>query len=166
MNKQDTENVLNIVNASYPQYLKHMTPIERKTQLAVWYDLLCGYDKADVLTAVRKHVETNKYPPSIADVREKIKVIERIKRARGKLADGTKLLTNGQIDRMTEYKQELAKINSELAKDTTTTEERYRELKLKQHEVKCNIEFLKDEELRLQRQAELELERAERLWQS
>lgn len=164
MNKQDTENVLNIVNASYPQYLKHMTPIERKTQLAVWYDLLCGYDKSDVLMAVRKHVETSKYPPSIADVREKIKVIERIKRARGKLADGTKLLTNGQIDRMTEYKQELAKINSDIAK--ANTDEQVRGLKLKRHEVKCNIEFLKDEELRLQRQAELELERAERLWQS
>lgn len=165
MNKQDTENVLNIVNASYPQYLKHMTPIERKTQLAVWYDLLRDCDKDDVLAAVRKHVETSKYPPSIADVMEKVKLVKRIKKARGKLADGTKLLMNGQIDRMTEYEQELAKINSELAKGTTT-EERFRELKLKQHEVKCNIEFLKDEELRLQRQAELELERAERLWQS
>ena len=164
MNKQDTENVLNIVNVSYPQYLKHMTPMERKTQLAVWYDLLCGYDKSDVLTAVRKHVETSKYPPSIADVREKIKVIERIKRARGKLASGTRLLTSGQIDRMTEYKQELAKINSEIAK--ANTDEQVRGLKLKRHEVKCNIEFLKDEELRLQRQAETELERAERLWQS
>jgi hypothetical protein len=164
MNKQDTENVLNIVNASYPHYLKHLTPVERKTQLAVWYDLLCGYDKSDVLTAVRKHVETSKYPPSIADVREKIKVIERIKRARGKLADGTKLLTNGQIDRMTEYKQELAKINSDIAK--ASTDEQVRGLRLKRHEVKCNIEFLRDEELRLQRQAEAELERAERLWQS
>lgn len=164
MNKQDTENVLNIVNASYPHYLKHLSQIERKTQLAVWYDLLRDCDKDDVLAAVRKHVETSKYPPSIADVREKIKVIERIKRARGKLADGTKLLTNGQIDRMTEYKQELAKIDNELAKDTT--EEQFRELKLKRHEVKCNIEFLRDEELRLQRQAEAELERAERLWRS
>lgn len=166
MNKQDTENVLNIVNASYPHYLKHLTSIERKTQLAVWYDLLRDCDKDDVLAAVRKHVETSKFPPSIADVREKIKVIERIKRARGKLADGTKLLTNGQIDRMTEYKQELAKINSELAKDTTTTEERFRELKLKRHELKCHIECLEDEEQRLQRQAELELERAERAWRA
>ena len=164
MNKQDTENVLNIVNASYPQYLKHMTPIERKTQLAVWYDLLRDCDKDDVLAAVRKHVETSKYPPSIADVREKVKLVERIKKARGKLASGTRLLTNGQIDRMTEYKQELAKINSEIAK--ASTDEQIRGLKLKRHEVKCNIEFLKDEELRLQRQAEAELERAERLWQA
>lgn len=164
MNKQDIENVLNIVNASYPQYLKHMTPIERKTQLAVWYDLLRDCDKDDVLTAVRKHVETSKYPPSIADVREKVKLIERIKKARGKLASGTKLLTNGQIDRMTEYKQELAKIDNELAKDTT--EEQFRELKLKRHELKCHIECLEDEEQRLQRQAELELERAERAWRA
>lgn len=164
MNKQDTENVLNIVNASYPQYLKHMTPIERKTQLAVWYDLLRDCDKDDVLAAVRKHVETNKYPPSIADVREKVKLIERIKKARGKLASGTKLLTNGQIDRMTEYKQELAKINSEIAR--ANTDEQIRGLKLKRHEVKCNIEFLKDEELRLQRQAEAELEKAEREWRA
>lgn len=164
MNKQDTENVLNIVNASYPQYLKHMTPMERKTQLAVWYDLLRDCDKDDVLAAVRKHVETSKYPPLIADVREKVKLVERIKKARGKLASGTRLLTSGQIDRMTEYKQELAKINSEIAK--ANTDEQVRGLKLKRHEVKCNIEFLKDEELRLQRQAEAELERAERLWQS
>lgn len=164
MNKQDTENVLNIVNASYPQYLKHMTPIERKTQLAVWYDLLCGYDKSDVLTAVRKHVETSKYPPSIADVREKIKVIERIKRARGKLADGTKLLTNGQADRLAELKQKLAELNRRIVQSKTDTQ--LREMRLKRYELKCNIEFLEDEELRLQRQAEAELERAERLWQS
>ena len=65
---------------------------------------------------------------------------------------------------MTEYKQELAKLNSEIAK--ASTDEQIRGLKLKRHEVKCNIGFLKDEELRLQRQAEAELERAERLWQS
>lgn len=164
MNKQDTENVLNIVNASYPQYLKHMTPIERKTQLAVWYDLLCGYDKSDVLTAVRKHVETSKYPPSIADVREKIKVIERIKRARGKLADGTKLLTNGQADRLAELKQELAELNRRMVQSETDAQ--IRELRLKRHELKCNIEFLEDEEKRLQKLAKQELEKAERAWQA
>lgn len=164
MNKQDTENVLNIVNASYPQYLKHMTPIERKTQLAVWYDLLRDCDKDDVLAAVRKHVETSKYPPSIADVREKIKVIERIKKARGKLADGTKLLTNGQADRLAELKRKLAELNRRMVQ--AETDAQIRELRLKRHELKCNIEFLEDEELRLQRQAEAELERAERLWQS
>lgn len=164
MNKQDTENVLNIVNASYPQYLKHMTPIERKTQLAVWYDLLCGYDKSDVITAVRKHVETSKYPPSIADVREKIKVIERIKRARGKLAENTRLLTSGQADRLAKLKQQLAELDRRIVQSKTDTQ--LREMRLKRHELKCNIEFLEDEELRLQRQAEAELERAERLWQS
>ena len=164
MNKQDTENVLNIVNASYPQYLKHMTPIERKTQLAVWYDLLRDCDKDDVLAAVRKHVETSKYPPSIADVREKIKVIERIKRARGKLADGTNLLTNGQADRLAELKQKLAELDRRIVQSKTDTQ--LREMRLKRHELKCNIEFLEDEELRLQRQAEAELERAERAWQA
>lgn len=164
MNKQDTENVLNIVNASYPHYLKHMTPIERKTQLAVWYDLLRDCDKDDVLAAVRKHVETNKYPPSIADVREKVKLIERIKRARGKLADSTKLLTIGQADRLAELKQELAKIDNELGKDST--EEQFRELRLKRHELNCNIEFLEDEEKRLQKLAKQELEKAERAWQA
>lgn len=164
MNKQDTENVLNIVNASYPHYLKHLTPIERKTQLAVWYDLLCGYDKGDVLTAVRKHVETSKYPPSIADVREKVKLIERIKRARGKLADGTKLLTNGQADRLAELKQNLAELNRQMVQSETDAQ--IRELRLKRHELKCNIEFLEDEEKRLQKLAEQELEKAERAWQA
>lgn len=164
MNKQDTENVLNIVNASYPHYLKHLSQIERKTQLAVWYDLLRDCDKDDVLAAVRKHIETSKYPPSIADVREKIKVIERIKRARGKLADGTKLLTNGQADRLAELKQKLAELDRRIVQSKTDTQ--LREMRLKRHELKCNIEFLEDEELRLQRQAEAELERAERLWQS
>jgi hypothetical protein len=164
MNKQDTENVLNIVNASYPQYLKHMTPIERKTQLAVWYDLLRDCDKDDVLAAVRKHIETSKYPPSIADVREKVKLVERIKKARGKLADGTKLLTNGQADRLAELKQKLAELNRRMVQAETDTQ--IRELRLKRHELKCNIEFLEDEELRLQRQAEAELEKAERAWQA
>lgn len=164
MNKQDTENVLNIVNASYPQYLKHMTPIERKTQLAVWYDLLRDCDKDDVLAAVRKHVETSKYPPSIADVREKVKLVERIKKARGKLASGTNLLTSGQADRLAELKQKLAELNRRMVQ--AETDAQIRELRLKRHELKCNIEFLEDEEKRLQKLAEQELEKAERLWQS
>lgn len=164
MNKQDTENVLNIVNASYPQYLKHMTPIERKTQLAVWYDLLCGYDKSDVLTAVRKHVETSKYPPSIADVREKVKLVERIKKARGKLAENTRLLTSGQADRLAELKQNLAELNRQMVQ--AETDAQISELRLKRHELKCNIEFLEDEEKRLQKLAEQELEKAERAWQA
>lgn len=164
MNKQDTENVLNIVNASYPQYLKHMTPIERKTQLAVWYDLLCGYDKSDVLTAVRKHVETSKYPPSIADVREKVKLVERIKKARGKLAENTRLLTSGQADRLAELKQNLSELNRQMVQ--AETDAQISELRLKRHELKCNIEFLEDEEKRLQKLAEQELEKAERAWQA
>lgn len=163
MNKQDTENVLNIVNASYPQYLKHMTPIERKTQLAVWYDLLRDCDKDDVLAAVRKHVETSKYPPSIADVREKVKLVERIKKARGRLAENTRLLTSGQADRLAELKQKLAELDRRIVQSKTDTQ--LREMRLKRHELKCNIEFLEDEEQRLQKLAKQELEKAERAWQ-
>lgn len=166
MNKQDTENVLNIVNASYPQYLKHMTPIERKTQLAVWHDLLRDYDKGDVLAAVRKHVETSKYPPSIADIREKLKLIGRIKSARTTLADNAKLLTSAQRDSLTAYKSELAKIETEIAHLEDKSYENIKDLRLKQHELKYSIELLQEEELRLQRNAEKELEKAERAWRA
>lgn len=164
MNKQDTENVLNIVNASYPQYLKHMTPIERKTQLSVWYDLLGDYETPDVAASVKRHIATNKYPPSIADIRESIKLINKLKQARARLEGNKRLLTNGQFDRLTKYKSQLAKVEEEIASGRKS-DENIKNLRLKRHELKCNIEFLEDEELRLQRQAEKELERAERAWE-
>lgn len=166
MNKQDTENVLNIVNVAYPQYLKHMTPIERKTQLSVWYDLLRNYAKEDVVVAVRKHIEINKYPPSIADIREKLKLMGRIKSARTTLADNAKLLTSTQRDSLTAYKSELAKIETEIAHLEDKSHENIRDLRLRQHELKCSIELLQEEESRLQRNAEKELEKAERAWRA
>lgn len=166
MTKDDTVLILNMINASYPHFSKFMTDIERIAQLTVWQDQLNAYHKDDVAIAVKRHISKSKYPPTIAEIKENIKLIQRIKKAR-KQVESAKLLTsqsdNSIYSRLSEIDTRLEKINEKL-KDKNISDDEMNNLKHERRELKFQSIYYHDELKRIKKRADEYLKRAEEAW--
>lgn len=166
MTKDDTVLILNMINASYPQFSKFMTDIERIAQLTVWQDQLNAYNKDDVAIAVKRHISKSKYPPTIAEIKENIKLIQRIKKAR-KQVESAKLLTsqsdNSIHSRLAEIDKRLLEIDKEL-KDESINGHKLNNLRDERRELRTQSAYYHDELKRIKKQAEEYLKRAEEAW--
>lgn len=67
MNKQEFANIAVAIKAAYP----NSNAIPDSAAMNLWYRMLQDLDYKLVENAVLEHISTNKFPPSIADIREK-----------------------------------------------------------------------------------------------
>lgn len=72
MNKKEAAQVLAILKASYPNNYKNLTTEDAQGIVSVWSLQFADMAAEIVLMALNKAISTNKYPPSIAEVKEKI----------------------------------------------------------------------------------------------
>lgn len=75
MTKEETLRVLAILKAAYPSSYSGMTKREANGTVAVWYMQFADIPVDIVLMAVQKLISTNKFPPAISEVRNKISSI-------------------------------------------------------------------------------------------
>lgn len=75
MNMQETGAVLKILKASYPQFYKQLTKEEAYDVLDLWYMMFENEDVRVVTQAVKLLIKTHVYPPTIADVQNKIDLL-------------------------------------------------------------------------------------------
>lgn len=166
MTKADTELILNMINASYPQYFRHMTEIERIAQLTVWQDQLNAYHEDEVKIAVKKHISKSKFPPTIAEIKEIIGLIQRIKNAR-KQVESAKLLTTQSdssiYSRLAEIDTRLKGVDERL-KDKSISDDKMNDLQHERRELKFQSAYYRDELERIKKQAEEQLKQAEKEW--
>ena len=73
MTKQEIVGLLNFLNAAYPSKVRGMTDEERKAQLTAWYLMFSNDDPNVVWQALREHVATSSYYPSIAEIRKGVR---------------------------------------------------------------------------------------------
>ena len=73
MTREDTIKVMSILKAAYPNFYKNMTRDEAMGAINVWAMQLRDIPCDIVMMAVNKIIATSKWPPAIAEVREKIK---------------------------------------------------------------------------------------------
>lgn len=73
MKREDTIKVLSVLKAAYPNFYKNMSKEEAMGAINLWTMQLSNIPCDIVLMAVNKIIATSKWPPSIAEVREKIK---------------------------------------------------------------------------------------------
>lgn len=59
-----------LLKAAYPNYYKNSDDVQQAVKL--WQSMMCDYQAELVTQAVRAVIATNKYPPTIAEVIEKI----------------------------------------------------------------------------------------------
>lgn len=75
MTKDETLRVLAILKAAYPSSYNNMTKREANGTVAVWCFQFADMPVEVVLMAVYKLISTNKFPPSISEVKDKMQSI-------------------------------------------------------------------------------------------
>lgn len=67
MNQREFAYIVMALKAAY----KHFSDMD-KSQVQIWYEMLQDIDYKLAETAVKKYILTNKFPPTIADIRETV----------------------------------------------------------------------------------------------
>lgn len=70
MTKKETISLFGILIAAYPNFDKFKDDSQVEGMVNMWASLFADDDSAIVGLAVKKHIMTNKWPPSIAEIRE------------------------------------------------------------------------------------------------
>lgn len=73
MNKKEATQILAMLKAGYPNNYKNITPDEAQGIVSMWCMQFADTSAEVVLIALNKAISTSKFPPSIADVKEKLK---------------------------------------------------------------------------------------------
>ena len=75
MTRDETKALLAILKAAYPNFYKDMTTDDAKSIINLWATMFADDPAYIVTEAVKSLMCTLKYPPTIADVKEKIAAI-------------------------------------------------------------------------------------------
>lgn len=75
MTRDETKALLAILKAAYPNFYKDMTTDDAKSIINLWATMFAEDPAPVVIEAVKSLICTLKYPPTIADVKEKIAAI-------------------------------------------------------------------------------------------
>jgi hypothetical protein len=75
MNREETKAILAVLKAGYPNFYKEMTKEDATDIINLWSTMFASDPSAIVTEAVKSLMCTLKYPPTIADVKEKIMLI-------------------------------------------------------------------------------------------
>lgn len=75
MTKKEAVQLLAILKAAYPNFYKDMSAEEAQGTVSVWSMQFEELPAEIVLIALNKHIATNKFPPSIAEIKEKLTAI-------------------------------------------------------------------------------------------
>lgn len=70
MTREDTIRVIGVITAAYPNSDKFRDEKLIRSMVAVWSDMFSEDDAGLVALAVKEHISTSKWPPSIAEIRE------------------------------------------------------------------------------------------------
>lgn len=73
MRIEEVSGMLDVMNMAYPHFTRNMTDAERKAQLRIWSAMLARDNPAVVGKVLRKHIALNKFPPTIAEIRNGIR---------------------------------------------------------------------------------------------
>lgn len=72
MTKSETGKLLFLLQTAYPRYYDGKTADELAGAVDLWYDLLKDHDTTLVFAAAKELLGTLKFPPTIADIKEKM----------------------------------------------------------------------------------------------
>jgi hypothetical protein len=75
MTIEETAAVMVILKVAYPRYYNNLEKSEAKNAIGLWQSLLADYPAELVTNAVKAVIATNKFPPTVAEVIEKINLL-------------------------------------------------------------------------------------------
>jgi len=75
MNREETKEILKVLRVGYPNFYKGLTKREADEIIDLWSTMFASEPVKVVIEAVKSLMCTLKFPPTIADVKEKISLI-------------------------------------------------------------------------------------------
>jgi len=75
MTREETKDLMAILKAAYPNFYKDISKEEAKAAVDLWATIFSDTPAKLVIEAVKSMICTLKYPPTIADVKEKIHLL-------------------------------------------------------------------------------------------
>lgn len=73
MKTSETAMIMAVLKAAYPRYYATQTEEESRQATKLWSSMLEDYTYAEVAPAVKAVIATSKFPPTVADIIEKIR---------------------------------------------------------------------------------------------
>lgn len=70
MTREDTIKLVGVITAAYPGSSRFSDPKAVRAMVGVWANIFADDDAVLVALAVREHISTSTWPPSIAEIRE------------------------------------------------------------------------------------------------
>lgn len=74
MTAQETAGIMTILHIAYPRYYANTTDDDKKAALQLWSVMFADYEYDVIAAAVKAVIATSKFPPTIADVNEKLQL--------------------------------------------------------------------------------------------
>lgn len=75
MTIQETAKIMTILHTAYPRYYANTTDEEKKAALNLWSTMFADDDYKIIAAAVKAVISTSKFPPTIADIKEKLRLL-------------------------------------------------------------------------------------------
>ena len=72
MTREDTIKILSILKASYPNFYKDMSKKDAETTISLYTEMFNNVETNLVATAIKELIQRQNYPPTIADIKNKI----------------------------------------------------------------------------------------------
>ena len=72
MTIEDTIKILSILKASYPNFYKELTKKDAETTINLYTEMFSNTEANLVATAIKELIQHQSYPPTIADIKNKI----------------------------------------------------------------------------------------------
>ena len=96
MRKTQLIKILTKIAQAYPDRFKYPRDTEEETRLfqETWFEMLEGFDYPLVLTAVKKLFTTNQYPPSVHDLLQAIRDIQKTEEERLTAGEAWEMVTD------------------------------------------------------------------------
>ena len=73
MTEQEIASVLSIIKVAYPRFYLNITESDVKSTITLWREMFKDDDKKEVMIAVKELISELEFPPTVADIKNKIK---------------------------------------------------------------------------------------------
>lgn len=75
MTAQEIAGIMTMLHVAYPRYYANTKDEEKKAALQLWSVMFADFDYEIVTAAVKAVIATNKFPPTVADINEKLQLL-------------------------------------------------------------------------------------------
>lgn len=75
MQREETKQLMSILQISYPSHYWNMSVEEKKQTLGLYFEMFGHYPIELVAAILKNYIGVNQYPPTIAGLRERVRML-------------------------------------------------------------------------------------------